>query len=54
MKTTIRIDSLYKIWVAFNVYLNKIDSETAEISKWKNFEFCTAAAAQNSNLKNNR
>ena len=36
---TIRIGALYHILVAFNVYLSKIDSETAEISKCETLNF---------------
>ena len=41
MKTTIRSDTLHLVLKVVYVYLSKIYTETADISKNKDFEFCT-------------
>ena len=44
MKTTIRSDALYLFLKVFYVYLSKIYTETAEISKKEDCEFCAWAS----------
>ena len=44
MKTTIISDALYLLLEVFNLYLSKIDAETAEISPIEDCDFSTWAS----------
>ena len=44
MKTTIISDALYLLLEVFNLYLSKIDAETAEISPTEDCDFSTWAS----------
>ena len=51
IKTTIRSDALHLLLKVFYVYLSKMYTETAEISKKEDCEFCTWATYKIINYK---